>query len=121
MTNRKAFTLVELLVVIGIIAILAGLLLPAISKMHRSAQITGQKADFVTIANALDAYKADYGDYPRNDVLPRWNTNPAATPRTPAPIHLTLATALMGSGPQTTQTTGAGVYLVGDGADGLGF
>ncbi len=80
MNNRKAFTLVELLVVIGIIAILAGLLLPAISQMHRSAQITGQKADFVTIANALDAYKADFGDYPRNDVLTRWNTGATADP-----------------------------------------
>jgi prepilin-type N-terminal cleavage/methylation domain-containing protein len=121
MTNRKAFTLVELLVVIGIIAILAGLLLPAISQMHRSAQITGQKADFVTIANALDAYKADFGDYPRNDVLPRWNTGATLSPQTPAPIHLSLAAALMGAGPQVTQTTSGGVYMIGDGADGLGF
>jgi prepilin-type N-terminal cleavage/methylation domain-containing protein len=121
MNNRKAFTLVELLVVIGIIAILMGLLLPAINQMHRSAQITGQKADFVTIANALDAYKADFGDYPRNDVLTRFATSPLVTPAVLAPIHLTLATALIGAGPQVTQTTTGGVYMVGDGADGLGF
>jgi len=121
MNNRKAFTLVELLVVIGIIAILAGLLLPAISQMHRSAQITGQKADFATIANALDAYKADFGDYPRNDVLTRFATVPTATPPVLAPIHLSLAAALLGAGPQVTQTTSGGVYMIGDGADGLGF
>jgi prepilin-type N-terminal cleavage/methylation domain-containing protein len=120
MTKRKAFTLIELLVVIGIIAVLAGILLPVVNKMRRSAQITGQKADFVTISNALEQYKQDYGDYPRNEVLPRWKTNPALTPSTPAPIHLSLAAALLGSGPQTTQTIG-GVYMVGDGADGLGF
>src|SRR5271154_1752165 len=120
MNNRKAFTLVELLVVIGIIAILAGLLLPMVNQVYRSSKITGQKADFVTIANALDAYKADFGDYPRNDVLPRWNTIPP-TGALAAPIHLSLAAALMGGGPQVTQTTSGGVYMVGDGADGLGF
>src|SRR5580704_4922536 len=122
MTNRKAFTLVELLVVIGIIAILAGLLLPAISQMHRSAQITGQKADFVTIANALDAYKADFGDYPRNDILTRFTTVPTTVPPVFAPIHLSLAAALMGPGPKVTQGpggTGTAIsqYEIGDGAD----
>jgi prepilin-type N-terminal cleavage/methylation domain-containing protein len=121
MNSRKAFTLVELLVVMGIIAILAGLLLPVVSKMRRSASIMGEKADFVSISSALDQYKEDFGDYPRNDILPRFATNPGATPPVLAPIHLTLAAALLGAGPQVTQITSGGVYMVGDGADGLGF
>jgi prepilin-type N-terminal cleavage/methylation domain-containing protein len=109
--NRKAFTLVELIVVIGIIAILAGLLLPAVNHMRRSAQITGQKADFQTIASALEQYKADFGDYPRNQSLTSWNTTNGN-----APVFLSLATALLGPGPAVTN--GA---EIGDGADGLGF
>jgi len=115
--NRKAFTLVELLVVIGIIAVLAGLLLPAVNHMRRSAQITGQKADFQTIASALESYRADFGDYPRNAQLPTWNTQIAPH----APVFLSLASALMGPGPAITQTLSNGAYEIGDGADGVGF
>jgi prepilin-type N-terminal cleavage/methylation domain-containing protein len=118
--NRKAFTLVELLVVIGIIAILAGLLLPAVNHMRRSAQIIGQKADFQTIASALEQYRADFGDYPRNIQLQTWNTQAGATPPSPAPIYLSLATALLGPGPAITQSVNGNMEL-GDGNDGLGF
>jgi prepilin-type N-terminal cleavage/methylation domain-containing protein len=115
--NRKAFTLVELIVVIGIIAILAGILLPAVNHMRRSAQITGQKADFQAIASALEAYQKDFGDYPRNIQLPIWNTSQGGTVGgTHAPIFLSLATALLGPGPAVSNAS-----QIGDGADGLGF
>jgi len=116
MNSRKAFTLIELLVVMAIILVLAGILLPVVSHMRRSAQITGQKADFVTISNALDQYKADFGDYPRNNTLPTWNTGNG-----PAPVFVSLATALLGPGPAVSQTLSNNTFEVGDGSDGLGF
>ncbi len=64
MNNRKAFTLVELLTSVTIIALLLGLLLPSISMVRTKSKEAAQKAQFVTISMALEAFKQDYGDYP---------------------------------------------------------
>ena len=64
-SKPNAFTLVELLVVIGIIVLLIGILLPAISRAMRAAHRTRIASDLNAISAALDAYKADFGDYPR--------------------------------------------------------
>jgi prepilin-type N-terminal cleavage/methylation domain-containing protein len=67
MNNRKAFTIVELLIVITIIALLLGILLPSINMVRTKAKETAQKAQFATIDMALEAFKQDYGDYPPSD------------------------------------------------------
>lgn len=61
--KKGSFTLIELLIVISIIAILAGLLLPALSKARdkaKSAACTGNLRN-ITLANI--AYQGDYNDY----------------------------------------------------------
>ena len=67
MNNRKAFTIVELLTSVIIIALLLGLLLPSISMVRTKSKETAQKAQFATIDMALEAFKQDYGDYPPSD------------------------------------------------------
>jgi type II secretory pathway pseudopilin PulG len=64
-SHSRAFTLIELLVIIGIIAILAAFAIPAIYKAWKSGVKTKTAADFQVISVALDAFKADTGDYPR--------------------------------------------------------
>jgi prepilin-type N-terminal cleavage/methylation domain-containing protein len=62
--KKSAFTMVELLIVIGIIAILIALLIPALSMVRKMAKTTQQRAQLTTIEMALTAFKNDYGDYP---------------------------------------------------------
>ena len=66
-TNSKksaAFTLVELLVVISIIVILAGLSFPAVNGALDSAKKTHAKSNAVQIAAAVSAYDMEYGKLP---------------------------------------------------------
>ncbi len=110
---RRAFTLVEMLVVIGIIVLLVGILLPTVMSIRRSADKSAVRMELHTIGLALEAYKADFGDYPRPpENLPNGRK------------YRLLAWALIGpydggAGPPTDPLA-ASKPLV-DGADGPGF
>lgn len=60
----RGFTLLELLVVIGIIAILSTLAIAAVNTARAKARDVKRMHDIRQIGKALDMYYADYGKYP---------------------------------------------------------
>lgn len=77
-----AFTLIELLIVVAIIAILAAIAVPNFLESQVRAKVSRARADLRTIATALESYAVDYNTYPPNDgkdnVIPVELTTPVA-------------------------------------------
>jgi prepilin-type N-terminal cleavage/methylation domain-containing protein/prepilin-type processing-associated H-X9-DG protein len=61
--RRRGFTLVELLVVIGVIALLLSLLLPALSKAKEAANAVACAANMRSIGQAMQMYAQEHKDY----------------------------------------------------------
>ena len=102
--RARAFSLVELLVAIGVIALLLGLLLPAIGVVIERARATKTLATMQEFAKACDAYFIEFGEYPAavpNGALYLGVTDNPSDPVVPQNL------------PQITQTENALLALMG--------
>src|SRR3954469_22478166 len=73
---EKGFTLVELLIVIVILGILAGIVVFAVGNLTSNAKTNACSTEKSTIVTADEAYKAQSGSYPANMAA---LTTPAST------------------------------------------
>lgn len=78
---KSAFTLVELLVVVAVLAILAAIALPNFHEAQTRSKVSRAKADMRSITTALEAYHADNNRYPPSTLVPRFaRLIPLSTP-----------------------------------------
>jgi type II secretion system protein G len=61
---RSAFTLIELLIVVAIIAILAAIAVPNFLEAQVRSKVSRAKTDMRTVATALESYRVDNNKYP---------------------------------------------------------
>lgn len=65
MNHKKAFTLIELLIVVAIIGILAAIAVPNFLNAQVRSKVARSEADIRSIATAVEMYKLDNNHYPR--------------------------------------------------------
>ena len=92
--KKKGFTIVELLTVMSIIALLLGLLVPALNHVRRIAKDTRQRAQFHSIDVAMETYAGEMEQYPDSTIRPSTGGILGAAPFTTGAHHL--AEALLG-------------------------
>jgi len=68
--RNKAFTLIELLIVVAIIAILAAIAVPNFLEAQTRAKVSRFMSDLRSTATAQEAYAVDHNRYPPPDTYP---------------------------------------------------
>jgi general secretion pathway protein G len=65
--NTSAFTLIELLLVLVILAVLAAVVVPRFTNRSEQAKIAATKTDIANIETALDMFETDNGRFPTSE------------------------------------------------------
>ncbi len=92
-TARRGYSLLELLVALAIVAVLIGLLLPAIHKVRMRAARTVDESNLRQIALAAHAYESQHRQLPplvdeKNYAMTLPGSEPGSAWRVPAPVFL---------------------------------
>jgi general secretion pathway protein G len=64
---RRAFTLIELLLVLVILAVLAALVVPKFTNRSQQARETAAKTDIANLETSLNAFEIDTGRFPSSE------------------------------------------------------
>src|SRR5258708_4856086 len=123
--RRAGFTLIEMLIVAGILVLLTALSLAALVHVKKSAAKIRIKSDLALIDTALTAYKDEFGNYPQfadpaTDIVASATNSGGSTWLDNRPYRgaVLLCRALIGPNNAVGTATDINAF---DGADGPGF
>jgi type II secretory pathway pseudopilin PulG len=109
----KAFTLIELVVVVGIIIVLAGLVLSTVGYARKKGALARAETEIAAMSAACENYKADNGVYPANSDTNTLNAQTSLDPSAYQAASLYLYNALFGAtAGSRTPNTGSKSYFV---------
>src|SRR5438874_10483898 len=100
--RKNAFTIIELLVVISIIIILAGLILSTVGYVQKKGARSRAEAEIAAISAALENYKADNGIYPRGKSV--------SSPPSGSPLYSAAATGTDDLDARTNKDSSQKIY-----------
>ena len=104
--NKKGFTLVELVVVIAILGILAGIAIPRFMEANKAARGAKIVADMRTIESAVNIYYVTHGSYPADKDAPGFaNIVNGGTWPTPPIGNFTISHTMGSTGDDPTSGT----------------
>jgi type II secretory pathway pseudopilin PulG len=110
---KGAFTLIELIVVIAVIIILAGLVLSTVGYVQKKGARARAETEIAAMSAALESYKADNGIYPRNSDTDALDAKASGDPTTYQAASLYLYNSLFGAtSGNRTPDAGARSYFV---------
>ncbi|MDX2176891.1 MAG: prepilin-type N-terminal cleavage/methylation domain-containing protein [Candidatus Sumerlaeia bacterium] len=117
--TRRAFTLVELLITVAVVAILAAIALPNFLEAQTRAKVGAAISNLRTVGNALHAYRVDNSDWPPTEpVLPH---DPLAILADFQLAPLTTPVAYLGRGSFGDPFGVARIYTAAGGGPATGF
>ena len=75
-SQRKAFTLIELLIVVVIIGILAAIAIPKFANTKEKAYVSAMKSDLKNLSTAEETYYSDFQSYTSTLTAAQFNPSP---------------------------------------------
>lgn len=70
--TEKGFTLIEMMLVVGIIALLSAIIIPRFNDFKSTAETETRNAQLASIRTQLELYKQDTGSYPDSMAPSDW-------------------------------------------------
>ena len=109
---ERGFTIVEILVVMAIILVLAGLVLATSSYVHNKGARSRAEAEIAAMSAALENYKADHGVYPVTIATTTLNARTSTDPNNYKSASTAMYQTLAGDTDADGQSGPATSYMV---------